>query len=189
MKSKLSHKIRRTEMKRLVIIFFALILTISLTGLNAQTKKDPVRYAGIGAKFIEELDLSETQVDQINNLRYAHQEEMIDLRSRVEKNRLEMLKLIGEDQIDTEKVIELSEQGSAIQAEMKRSKVNMWIDIYKLLDESQKKTWAKGFSRLGFELGFGRHDRRGMRGEFRGRGYDRQGLREMRYRERDQIDN
>ena len=176
-------------MKRLAIILFVFILSVSLTGVSAQTKKNPVRYSGIGSKLIEELDLSDTQVDQINNLRYAHQEEMIDFRSRVEKNRLEIQKLMGEDQIDTEKVIELSEQSSTIQAEMKRSKVNMWIGIYNLLDDNQKKTWAKGFGRMGFESGFGRHDRRGVRGEFRGRGYDRSGLREMRFREREHSDN
>lgn len=105
----------------------------------------PMRGQGI----IKKLKLTPEQEKKFDDLRSQHQKDAIDLRAKVQKNRIEMGKLLKQDNIDEKKIFELTEENSKLQAEMKRSGLKHWFDVYKMLDKEQQVIWANTLAQMG----------------------------------------
>ncbi len=91
--------------------------------------------------LMEKLNLTEAQKDKIEDLRFKHQEEMIDLRADLQMKMLEVRKYRSGDKIDRGKVIDMVKQINEIRNKIALARANHMMDIYDVLDNTQKKIW------------------------------------------------
>lgn len=112
----------------------------------------------------EKLNLSEEQEKQFNDITYEHQSETIDLRAKVQKNRLELKNSFDDKNVDEQKVLALTEENSKLHAQLKQSSVKTWLAIYKTLDGEQKEIWSESFMGMGMRGGHDMHEGPMMRG-------------------------
>lgn len=146
-------------MKKLVVLLIT-VFAFSSYGFTQVPKpdKDPNDF-GPRAKFIENLNLTPEQETKFNDLKYNHKKMMIDLRSDIQKNRLEIKKMLSDNNVDEDKLMSLTEANNNLHSKTKTSRVKMWLDVYKILNKEQQELWTKHLANIG----------EGMRGKF-GRG-------------------
>lgn len=102
-----------------------------------------------GDRGIEELNLTDIQKENFNEIRFAHQETNIDVNADLKKNRLNIKKMMASKNIDETQLINLVENGSKLRAQKMRSKVEMWLAVYNILDDVQKEKWTNHFNNFG----------------------------------------
>lgn len=129
-------------MKKISLLTLLLIaLSITITAQPAEKMK---RMQNPGMKSVpERLNLTEDQEKQFRDITFEHQKKVIDLKSAIEKNRLELKKMAAENKVDEKKLIDLTDANSKLQAEMKSLAVKKWIAINKILNDEQKAIWSK----------------------------------------------
>ena len=66
---------------------------------------------------------------------------MIKFRSELELKELEIRKLKSSDKFSRSELINLTKEINAIKNDMALTRVNHQMDVYELLDESQRKIW------------------------------------------------
>ena len=153
-------------MKKIIVIsVLAALLGFGFTSINPINKNRQAKNPR-HAKLIETLKLNDTQLAKFNEYHFQHEEEVIDLKSDIEKNRIAMRKLMLNKNFDENQLRSLVKSNSDLQAKMKNSMVEMWINIYNILDDSQKDIWKDHLSNMGFNSGRRGHGMRGhgMRG-------------------------
>jgi len=99
--------------------------------------------------FKKQLNLTQDQQKKIQELKLAHQEQMIKLRSDAELKELEIRKLIGSDNVSRNEMIKLTKELNAIKNEIEIAKVNHKMDVYDNLDANQKKLWMEQKEKFG----------------------------------------
>ncbi len=99
--------------------------------------------------FKKQLNLTQDQQKKIQELKLAHQEQMIKLRSDAELKELEIRKLIGSDNVSRNEMIKLTKELNAIKNEIEIAKVNYKMDVYDNLDANQKKLWMEQKEKFG----------------------------------------
>lgn len=99
-------------------------------------------------KFGKYLNLTQEQQKKFDELNYNLRKSMIDIRSKIQKNRLELKKLFDESNIDEKKILQLVDDNSKLQAELKSNRIKNWLDIYKMLDKDQQQKWIKAFQKF-----------------------------------------
>lgn len=130
----------RTNSLKLIGMFFAVFFCI--TPLFAQKNIQIERkLKGNGIK--KELNLTQEQQDQIARLRLDNQKKAIDIRSEIQKNKLQMKEIFMNKNIDGDKILSLTKKNSDLQSELKTNRVSTWLKIYNLLDDKQKETFRK----------------------------------------------
>jgi Spy/CpxP family protein refolding chaperone len=133
-------------MKKYILITLSAVLLITLCTAftyNAQTKDKVVKHSGSGHILSKDLNLTDTQKDQIDKLRYEHKKEVTDLRYEIKKNRIEIEELLKSSNLDENKIRSYVDKNSDLQAKIKKSALNLWFKTYNLLDDKQKETWRK----------------------------------------------
>jgi len=135
-------------------------------------------------KVMEDLKLTDEQQTKFNDIRYAHQKQMIDLRAEIQKNSLEAKKMMADNNINSDKLLKLTENNNNLRSKIHTSKVNMWLDIYKILSNEQQEIWTKHFANMGERFGERRHNRNGC-----GKGFNRGLGMEQRFGNFDAEDN
>ncbi len=126
-----------------------LILTIGfvfITDLYAQNSKGKMQRDKVG---IEKLNLTEGQETKFDEIKFAHQEKVIDSNAQLRKNQLELKKIFASNGINEPDVMKLTEKSNNIRAELNKSKVKMWFDVNKILNDDQKQIWKDHFKNLG----------------------------------------
>jgi Spy/CpxP family protein refolding chaperone len=89
----------------------------------------------------EKLNLSEEQKSKIEDLKIDHRREMIELKSELEIKELELQELrVKGNYTRDEYIAKVTELGE-IRNKMNLAKANHQMDIYALLDNSQKEIW------------------------------------------------
>lgn len=131
-------------MKRTLIITALLSFLIVLAGAftYAQRQKEDRKYSKHG-KMIEKLNLTDQQQTQIEEIRFAHQEKMIDLKANVEKKELGLKELQSTADFSRGDYISKIEEIISAENKIKLEKANHHMDVYELLDADQQKTWIK----------------------------------------------
>jgi Spy/CpxP family protein refolding chaperone len=122
----------------LVISMAVLLVQNNFAQDRMNCRKDRNQY-----QMFQKLSLTETQQDQIVNLRLNHQMEMIDLKANLQKKKLEMTELKNNGNYTREDFINKVEAINSVKDEIAISKANFQMDIYQLLDDNQKKEWNK----------------------------------------------
>lgn len=137
-------------MKKSAILILTLVIVFVLQiPVNAQFGHKPMGKRILDQpNIIEILDLTPEQVKQFNDINYNHQKEVIELHSQIQKNRLEFKNLIVNKNIDDKKILALTDENSKLQAEIKRSAVNKWLAVNKILNDEQKEKWMHHLNEL-----------------------------------------
>jgi Spy/CpxP family protein refolding chaperone len=123
------------------IIVLTIVLVL-VSNLFAQKSKDRLMKKGFG---IEKLNLTEDQKTKFDEIRFTHQEKVIDLKAQLRKNQLEIKRIFASNEINESEVINLTGRSNEIKADLKNSKVKMWFDVNKILNDDQKQIWKNHF--------------------------------------------
>lgn len=139
-------------MKRITLLTTILVIAATITTISAQQGR--ARGAGGQMGFnidrlIKTLELTEAQAAQIQQIHYEIKKSEIDLKSSMEKNRLEIHNMMAKNEIVDSEILNLTSNNSDIMAEMKTNKIQMWLDVYKILNADQQVKWTKHFQRMG----------------------------------------
>lgn len=149
-------------MKRIMILVAAVLLVIGST-LNAQPrngngygnsngmgmKQGDGSGFGNGSRFERMqamLNLTDEQTAKISDLRFEHDKMVLEARSEIQQHRLIVRKMMTDNKIDQEELLKITNDNSELKGKIKLSKTNMWLDIYNILDDTQKETWTKTFA-------------------------------------------
>ena len=128
-------------MKKLIIVLSVLF---AITALNQQLfaqKKDNPRSRDYRGDLKEQLNLSEDQEKKIETLRLSNKESMIKLKSDLELKELEVRKLKLSDKFSRNEMINLTKEMNEIKNQIALTRTNHQMDVYDILDDSQRKIW------------------------------------------------
>ena len=128
-------------MKKLIFVLAVLFAFVSLNQEVYPQKGDNPRSKDFRMNLKEQLNLSEDQEKKIEALRLSQEESMIKFRSELELKELEIRKLKSSDKFSRSELINLTKEINAIKNDMALTRVNHQMDVYELLDESQRKIW------------------------------------------------
>lgn len=133
-------------MKRIV-----LFLCVALLIPNILLLGQPRAPFGEGRekKVARLLKLNDEQQKKFEEVSSQFQKKMVDLKSTIEKNRIDLKKMIFTQSIDEKLLIQLTDENSKLQGEMKSLAVKRWIEVNKMLDKDQQKVWAKVLGKVG----------------------------------------
>jgi len=133
-------------MKRLIIL--VAILIVSVTYMSAQPKDQDFSMMGKRNGFLKNLNLTPDQKKQFEDITTENSKAVIDIRAKIQKNGIDLKKLLDENQIDEQKILQLVDESSKLQSEMKHSVVTRMLSIYKILDAKQKEIYVKAVSHM-----------------------------------------
>jgi len=132
-----------------IILFIALISTQFSYG---QMERRGMHQGDHHKMMIDNLNLSDTQKEAVEELSFSHKREMIDLKADMEKNKLDMQELLSkgnytrDDYLNTVKTINDAKEKIAF------AKANHRMDVYDLLTEEQRKTFDEMQGRIGNKM-------------------------------------
>ncbi|MBU0475929.1 MAG: hypothetical protein KKF62_17425 [Bacteroidetes bacterium] len=149
-------------MKRVFYLLVVILLVVGAS-LNAQPQNGRGNGMGMGFGSGDRLDggcgfkapfermeanlkLTDDQVAKISDLRFKHENLVIETQNEIQKNRLVVRKMMTDNKIDQKELLKLTSNNSELQAKIKLSRTTMWLDVYNLLDDTQKEQWTKTFN-------------------------------------------
>jgi Spy/CpxP family protein refolding chaperone len=124
------------------------MLIVSVTFLSAQPKDKNFSMMGKRNKFLKALNLTADQKKQFEDITSESQKSIIDTKAKIQKNRIDLKTMIGGKPIDEQKILQLVDENSKLQAEMKHSVATRLLSIYKILDDKQKEMFVKAVSHM-----------------------------------------
>jgi len=136
-------------MKNAIWLMAIIIAVAFVSQDNFAQKKFRQKGKEFREDFKKQLNLTEEQEKKIEQLRLAHQEQMIKLRSDAELKELEIRKLVSADNVTRSEMIKLTKELNAIKAEMELARVNHKMDVYDNLDANQKRLWMEHKEQFG----------------------------------------
>jgi Spy/CpxP family protein refolding chaperone len=129
-------------MNRKMIIFIAilsaLLVSQSLFAQEMRQGKDRDQF-----KIHQKLNLTEEQQEKVDVLRLTHQKEMVDLKANLEKKEIEMAELKNKGNYTREEFLSKTNEIISARNQISLSLANHQMDVYQILDETQKKEWNK----------------------------------------------
>ena len=87
---------------------------------------------------LEMVDLTDEQENTISELRYEHQMQAIELKSKLKQNRLKLEKLFENENVDESEVMGIVEQNNDIHAQLSNMRMDMRLKINSLLTPEQR---------------------------------------------------
>jgi len=138
----------------MTLIAMILVIATTVTAISAQQERGrrTGRQMGFNIdRLTETLELTDAQTAQIQQMHYEIQKSEIDLKSSMEKNRLEIHNMVANNEIVDSEILNLAANNSEIMSEMKTNKIQLWLDVYKILNADQQLQWTKHFRRMGGE--------------------------------------
>ncbi|MBU1098406.1 MAG: Spy/CpxP family protein refolding chaperone [Bacteroidetes bacterium] len=128
----------------LLFVFSALVMAQPFEGKNNSRNFDRK------GRLIQQLNLTTEQQKKIDDLRFNHQNKMIELKAQLQKNKLEMGKTIKSGNLNKSDYLALVNKNNDLKSAMNTSRAEMFLNIYSLLDDEQKVkfTEMKGFQEL-----------------------------------------
>jgi Spy/CpxP family protein refolding chaperone len=131
-------------MKRTLIITTLLSFLIVVAGAFtfAQQQREN-RGGNMHEIFIEKLNLTDQQQIQIEEIRFAHQNKIIDLRADTEKKELGLKELQSTTNFSRGDYMAKIEEIISAENKVKLERANHHMDVYELLDAEQQETWSK----------------------------------------------
>ena len=117
-------------MKKL-IVFILGVLLLGHVSIFAQQDQDRPR----GNRIKEVLKLTPEQEKKFDDLKYEHQQGVIDIQAKIQKNRLELKKMIDDGKIDEKKIFQLTDDNTKLMGDIKHSATKHWLGVYKMLND------------------------------------------------------
>ncbi len=124
-----------------------LILSVLLLS-NISTFSQPGQCEPRGKHIKADLKLTPEQEKKFDDLKYQHQQGVIDIQAKIQKSRLELKKMIDDGKIDEKKIFQLTDDNSKLMGDIKYSATKYWLDVYKMLNDEQKAVWTKHLSQM-----------------------------------------
>ena len=112
------------------VLLAALFVLLATTSALAQPDRDRLR-------IHKELNLSEKQEKQLQDLHFNIAKQMIQVRSQLQLARLELKRMLAEEEADRDLIFNQIEQISKIQAEMKKIQIEKQLAFREILDKKQ----------------------------------------------------
>lgn len=88
-------------------------------------------------------NLTDSQKEQIEEIRYDHQLQALELRNEIDKNRLELRKIRRSDNPDKDAIINLVEKNGELRTALQKSRVEMMFEVESVLTEDQLDQWRE----------------------------------------------
>lgn len=143
-------------MKRILIalVVFLSIGAISQSALLAQKRdfRQGNQRGQFQGRCFEMLDLTAEQEEAIADLRYEHQMQAVELRSKLAQNRLKLEKLFDEENVDETAVMNIVAENNDIHDQLATNRMEMRLKMNSLLTPEQKEELK---DRPGYGMGFG----------------------------------
>lgn len=92
---------------------------------------------------VDELGLTEDQVDKLADMRFAHQKEMIKKRAVLDEARLELRRLMNKAEVDKKAALSRQERISTIKADIARMKLDHRLGMREVLSGEQLDKWME----------------------------------------------
>ena len=132
-------------MKNRILI---VIITILLSSLIISAQQFKGRNSN-RACLAEKLNLTEEQQKNIEDIRYTHQNKIIDLRAELKKSRLAQHKLLNEENLDKDEYMAMENKTNELQASINTARAEMKLEILAQLDDTQKEIWLNSARNIG----------------------------------------
>lgn len=87
------------------------------------------------------LNLTPEQEKKISDLRFQHQEKLIDLTSDLKKKNLEKEKILSADVVKRDELIKVTKEIGELRNKVEVENINHQMDVYDILDANQKSVW------------------------------------------------
>jgi Spy/CpxP family protein refolding chaperone len=97
----------------------------------------------------QKLNLTEEQQVKVEALRFSHQKEMVDLKANLEKRKIEMAELKNKGNYTRDEFLGKTNEIISARNKIALSLANHQMDVYQILDETQKKEWNKFSNEFG----------------------------------------
>jgi Spy/CpxP family protein refolding chaperone len=136
-------------MKNLILALSVLFVIAVINPQLYSQKRDHSKMTDSQMNIKQQLNLSEDQEKKIDRLRLSHEEDMIKFRSDLELKELEMRKLKSSEKFSRSAMINLTKEISTIKNDITLARANHQMDVYDLLDESQRKIWLDKQNQFG----------------------------------------
>lgn len=152
-------------MKRIMISLLSMLLLLSTISLGQPHKQSrPFKGEGPSMECMEDLKLTENQKKDFEKIRFDSMSEMIDMRSKMAKSRLELQKLFQADAPDRSAIEKKLGEVSQVQNQMAQKRINNWFAVNKILTPDQQKVWKKTLDQGHIGRGHDGMKQRSMRG-------------------------
>jgi len=129
-------------MKRKMFVFIAILsaflVSQSLFAQEMRQGKDRNQF-----KIHQKLNLTEEQQEKADILKLAHQKEMVDLKANLEKKEIEIAELKNKGNYTREEFLSKTNEIISARNQIALSLANHQMDVYQILDETQKKEWNR----------------------------------------------
>ena len=129
-------------MKRKMIVFIAILsaflVSQSFFAQEMRQGRDRDQF-----KIHQKINLTEEQQEKADIMKLAHQKEMVDLRANLEKKEIEMAELKNKGNYTREEFLSKTNEIISARNKITLSMANHQMDVYQILDETQKKEWNK----------------------------------------------
>ncbi len=142
-------------------LFTFSIITISSNFAQKSQKKDFNKRISI----MEKLNLTDAQQKKFDQLRYDQEEKAIDLKAKLQKNRLKLKKLLSTPNFNQNDFLNLTKNSSDLRSSIKELRIKTWLAVYNILDAKQKEVWTKHFSHMAKEFGGREFERPRFKGQ------------------------
>jgi len=129
--------------KAVKIVALLVGMFVAAPFIFGQMERPRFERGGCHEFMIQKLNLTEEQQETIDKLRFKHQEAMIDLRSDIERKKLEMNELKRSGNYSREDFIAKVKAISDAKEKIALMRANHRMDIYELLTDDQKKEFNK----------------------------------------------
>ena len=121
----------------------AVLFTFTLIGTSfAQGKMMHDRKENKG-QFLKKLNLTQEQKDQLSDLKFKHQKEMVDLRADLKKNLIDLKEVKSKDNFSRDEVINAVKKVNESRDKITVARANNMYDFYSLLKPEQKQMWKE----------------------------------------------
>ena len=142
-------------MKKLNLAGIAVILFIVLISTQisyGQMERRGMHQDDHHKMMIENLNLSDTQKEAVEELSFRHKREMIDLKAAVEKDKLDMQELLSKGNYTRDDYLGKVKTINDAKEKIAFAKANHRMDVYDLLTEEQRKTFDETQGRMGNKM-------------------------------------
>ena len=119
-----------------VILFIAMISTQFVYG---QMERRGMHQGTQHKMMMEKLNLTDSQQEAIQDLRFNHQNEMIDLKADLEKKKLAMQELKSRENYSRDEFLSKVKSISNAKEKNALAMANHKMDVYELLTDEQRK--------------------------------------------------
>lgn len=123
-------------------------------GNATMAQPDPVPHRGQPQRMarMKNLNLTDAQKKQMEELRTSMQKQAVKLRSSVQLDRIDLRELLKADEPNKAAIEKKLDEIAKLQTEQKMLRINHMLDVRKILTPEQLKIWKEG--RHGAMMGF-----------------------------------